>query len=95
MSGKPGFSSFLFWDCEEHKIDYAKRACFVLERVFSMGTEDDVKEAVRYYGVKTIKNEVIKIKVLDKKTVNYVSFLFKIPKRKFVCCKKNVYQNLY
>jgi hypothetical protein len=92
---KPVLSNFIFWDCDEDKIDYARRANFVLERVFSMGTENDIKEAVRYYGIETIKNEIIKIKILDKKTLNYLSFLFKIPKRRFVCCKKNVYQNLY
>ena len=92
---KPVLSNFLFWDCDEDRIDYARRVNFVLERVFSMGTENDIKEAVRYYGIETIKNEIIKIKILDKKTLNYLSILFKIPKRRFTCCKKNVYQNLY
>ena len=92
---KPALSNFLFWDCDQNKIDYAKRVNFVLERVFGMGTENDVKEAIRYYGIETIKNEIIKIKILDKKTVNYLSFSFKISKRMFICCKKNVYQNLY
>jgi hypothetical protein len=94
-SMKPIFSDYLFWDCDTEKIDYARRVNFVLERVFSMGTEKDIREAIRYYGVETIKKEIIQIKILDKKTVNYVSFLFKIPKRKFICCKQNVYQNLY
>jgi hypothetical protein len=76
-------------------MDYEKRINFILERVFSMGTEDDVREVVRYYGIGAIKNEIVKIKVLDKKTVNYLSFTFKIPKRRFVCFRKNVYQNLY
>ena len=92
---KPILSNFLFWDCDEDKIDYARRVNFVLERVFSMGTENDIREAVEYYGIETIKKEITKIKILDKKTINYLSFLFKIPKRKFICCKKNVYQNLY
>jgi hypothetical protein len=60
-----------------------------------MGTEKDTREVVRYYGIDTIKNEIVKIKVLDKKTVNYLSFTFDIPKGGFACYKKNVYQNLY
>jgi hypothetical protein len=92
---KPVLSHFLFWDCDEDKIDYDKRVNFVLERVFSMGTENDVREAIQYYGIETIKNEIVKIKILDKKTINYLSFTFKIPKRKFMCYGKNVYQNLY
>ena len=92
---KPVLSNFLFWDCDKDKIDYARRVNFVLERVFSMGTENDIKEVIQYYGIETIKNEIIKIKILDKKTINYLSFLFKIPQRRFTCCKKNAYQNLY
>jgi hypothetical protein len=92
---KPVLSNYLFWDCDKDNIDYARRVNFVLERVFGMGTENDVKEAIRYYGIETIKNEIIKIKILDKKTLQYLSFLFKIPKRRFICYKKNVYQNLY
>jgi hypothetical protein len=92
---KPVLSNYLFWDCDTEKMDYEKRVNFILERVFGMGTENDVREAVRYYGIDRIKKEVVKIKVLDKKTINYLSFTFKIPKSRFVCFKKNVYQNLY
>jgi hypothetical protein len=92
---KPLLSKFLFWDCNIKKIDYTKDVNFILERVFSMGTEDDIREVVRCYGIDTIKNEIVKIKVLDKKTINYLSFTFNIPKRGFVCYKKDVYQNLY
>ena len=92
---KPVLSNFLFWDCDKDKIDYEKRVNFILERVFGMGTENDVREVIRYYGVETIKNEIIHIKTFDKKTVNYLSLLFSIPKREFICCEKNVYQNLY
>jgi hypothetical protein len=92
---KPVLSKFLFWDCNIKKIDYTKNINFILERVFSMGMEEDIREVVRYYGIDTIKNEIVKIKILDKKTINYLSFTFKIPKRGFVCYKNNVYQNLY
>jgi hypothetical protein len=77
------------------KMDYVKSVNFVLERVFSMGTENDIREVVRYYGLDIIKNEIVKIKILDKKTINYLSFTFNIPKRRFACYKRNVYQNLY
>jgi hypothetical protein len=92
---KPILSKFLFWDCNMESMDYIKRVNFVLERVFSMGTENDIREVVRYYGLDIIKNEIVKIKALDKKTINYLSFTFNIPKKKFVCYRRNVYQNLY
>jgi hypothetical protein len=92
---KPVLSNFLFWDWDMEKINYCKSINFVLERVFSMGTEKDIREVVKYYGVDIIKNEIVKIKILDKKTINYLSFTFNIPKKAFACYKKNVYQNLY
>ena len=92
---KPSLSKFLFEDCNIKKIDYTKNVNFILERVFGMGTEKDIREVVRCYGIDIIKNEIVKIKVLDKKTINYLSFTFNIPKGGFVCYKRNVYQNIY
>jgi hypothetical protein len=45
---KPVLSKFLFWDCNIKKMDYNKNVRFILERVFSMGTEKDTQEVVRY-----------------------------------------------
>jgi hypothetical protein len=91
----PILSKFLLWDCDIKKINYTKNVNFILERVFSMGTERDIREVVRYYGIDIIKNEIVKIKILDKKTINYLSFTFNIPKREFACYKENAYQNIY
>ena len=88
-------SRYLFWDCDIDMLDPDIDRKLILERVFSMGTENDIKEVVRYYDIAAIKNEIITIKILDNKTLNYLSLLFKIPKRRFLCCKKNAYQNLY
>jgi hypothetical protein len=91
----PLLSNFLFWDSDIGQIDFLKQAVFILERVFSMGTEDDVKEVIKYYGIKKIKKEIVKIKFLDKKTLNYLSFTFGIPRWRFKCCKKTVLQGSY
>jgi hypothetical protein len=92
---RPSLSEYLFWDSDIEQIDFGIRASFILERVFSMGTEEDVKETIKYYGIPKIKKEIVKINFLDKKTLNYLSFTFGIPKWRFLCYKKNVLQGSY
>jgi hypothetical protein len=60
-----------------------------------MGTEEDEWEIIKYYGTEMIKKNIVKIKVFDMKTLNYVSVLFKIPRDKFVCYTNNAYQKIY
>jgi hypothetical protein len=91
----PELSNYLFWDSKREDIDYDEQIVLVLERVFSMGTENDEREVIRYYGIDTIKENAVKIKVLDPKTVNYLSITFEIPKRSFLCYLNNVYQKSY
>jgi hypothetical protein len=89
----PSLSKALFWDCDRDKLDYDTNKRFILERVFTRGLESDELEVFRYYGVKVIKTEVTKINYLDKRTLNYLSFILKIPPRRFKCYKKSVSQN--
>ena len=89
---KPKLSKYLFWDINKDNLDYEARASFVLERVFTMGMQEDEWEVNKYYGKERIRKEVVKCKALDKKTLNYLSVFYKIPKRDFVCYRKNVFQ---
>ena len=90
---KPNLSRHLFWDINIDNLDYEHRASFVLERVFTMGMQEDEWEVNRYYGKERIQREVIKCKALDKKTMNYLSIFYKIPKRDFVCYKKDMFRS--
>ena len=85
-------SAFLFWDIDINKLDYDKRASFVLERVFTMGMQEDEWKVNKYYGKERIRKEVIKSKVLDKKTLNYPSIFYEIPKEDFACYTKDLFQ---
>ena len=90
---KPRLSKYLFWDIAERKLDYERRASFILERVFCMGMQEDEWKVNSYYGKDRIRKEVIKCKALDKKTLNYLSVFYGIPKEDFVCYTKDVFQN--
>jgi len=89
---KPKLSKHLFWDIDERKLDYESRASFVLERVFTMGLQEDEWKVNNYYGRERIRKEVVKCKSLDKKTLNYLSIFYEVPKEKFECCMKDVFQ---
>ena len=92
MKRKPKLSKYLFWDIDIKNLDYTRRASFILERVFTMGIQEDEWEVNKYYGRDFIRKEVIKCKALDKKTLNYLSIFYEIPKMDFVCYKKDVFQ---
>jgi hypothetical protein len=81
----PKLSQFLFWDYDVNVLDPDIDRGLILERVFMRGTEDDEREIFNYYGQKIIQETVLNIKYLDKKTLNYLSTIFKIPKEQFRC----------
>ena len=74
------------------KLDYESRVSFILERVFTMGMQEDEWKVNKYYGKERIRKEVIKCKALDKKTLNYLSVLYEIPKKDFACYTKELFQ---
>ena len=86
-------SKFLFWDFKIDLLDPNIDRNLILERVFSLGTENDEKEVFTYYGKDTIKNAILNIKYLDKKTLNYLSIIFDIPKEEFRCYKYSLSKN--
>jgi hypothetical protein len=92
---KPNLSEYLFWDIDTRKLNYDDRASFVLERVFTMGMQEDEWKVNEYYGKERIKREVVKCKLLDRKTLNYLSVFYGIPKKDFACYRKDVYQKSF
>jgi hypothetical protein len=86
-------SEYLFWDYNTNLLDPYIDKNLILERVFSRGTESDEREVFNFYGTNFIKNAILYIKHLDKKTLNYLSIIFGIPKEDFKCYKHNLSGN--
>ncbi len=86
-------SKYLFWDCDIDLLDPNIDKKLILERVFSRGTENDEREVLNYYGKDVIKNTVSEIKYFDKKTLNYLSIIFNIPKEEFKCYRRSLSEN--
>ena len=85
-------SKYLFWDYNIDTLNPNNDINLVLERVFTQGTESDEKEIFRYYNINEIKESVTNIKYFDRKTLNYLSVVFNIPKEEFKCYKKSLSQ---
>ena len=81
----PVFSDQCFWDMDYKVFDFEEDKRFIIGRVLSRGSSKDEKELFNYYGWETIKEEVVNIKYLNNKILNYLSVLFGIKKEQFRC----------
>lgn len=78
-------SQRIFWDVDPHDLDEIENRRFIVERVITRGTLEDWKEIKKFYGLENIKNEILSIRNLDIKTLNFFSSYFEIDKKYFRC----------
>ena len=78
-------SKHLFWDIDKSTFDIQKHRRWLIERVIGYGTLEDWKEITAFYGLEIIGEEAVQIRTLNKKDLNYLSVILKIPKNKFRC----------
>jgi hypothetical protein len=79
------FHRSLFWDTEFEQIDYERNAPYIIGRVLMRGNLQDWYDLKELYGLEKIKREAMQIRYLDKKTLNFCSTYFDIPKEQFRC----------
>ena len=79
----PAFSLQCFWDTDTTVLDFEKDKSFIITRVVNNGTSNDELLMFNYYGWNTVKEEVLKIKYLNKKILHYLSCLFMVEKKYF------------
>lgn len=77
--------SYLFWDIDLNTLDYNKNARFIIQRVIQKGSLKEWKIIKNFYGLDFIKNEILKIRDLDPKTLNFFSTYFSLKKNNFRC----------
>lgn len=57
MSNKPDLTKFrktLFWDTTFDRINFTEHSRYVINRVFERGTEGEILEIIRFYGIDII-----------------------------------------
>jgi hypothetical protein len=77
--------SHLFWDIDLSCADDDSMKRLIIERAFTLGDFEEVRKVIKYYGVEIIKQEIVLAGNLDKKSLNWISIFFKIPKKNFKC----------
>lgn len=78
-------SNHIFWDVDRSKLDWEKRKRFVIYRVVHYGTLEDWYTIEKFYGKKTIGEEMTQERQLDKRVLSFLSCILEIPKEKFRC----------
>ena len=75
----------IFWDTDMNVIDFKAHARFVIQRVIQKGALKDWTTIKKYYGLDFIKQEILLMRNLDTKTLNFFSVYFGLPKTQFRC----------
>lgn len=78
-------SRVIFWDVDYAKIDWDKRARFVIGRVVRYGTVEDWRQVKKKYGLEVIKREMLEETDLDNRSLSFLSCILNIPKEGFKC----------
>jgi hypothetical protein len=74
-----------FWDVDPLKLDGSVNKRLIIERIFTLGSLNEIKTVVQYYGLNQTISILRKITWLDPKTLNFISKIYNIPKRNFKC----------
>lgn len=51
------FKQSLFWDVNVKKLDLKRDGHFIVHRILSYGTMDDLRELIKVYGKKNVRKE--------------------------------------
>jgi len=85
MNSKKDISKILkqcyFWDVDIKAV--SKK--LIIERIFSMGTLDEVAFLLGYYGKKEVEKILLDLNYMDPKTLNFASKYFGRSKTEFRC----------
>jgi len=82
------FSRSYFWDVDPVQLDISKSRQLIIERVFSFGNINDLRQLMKIYSKKDIKESLCNLTYLDPKTLNFASLFLGIPKSRFKCYTK-------
>jgi hypothetical protein len=79
----------LFWDVDPKTLDSTRHQSFIIERILSRGTVDDVRFAEAEYGRNALADVYSKSRTLDPRSASFWSFYLQIP-----CIEKSSPQTL-
>jgi hypothetical protein len=74
-----------FWDVDVDKLDVDRSKRLIIERVFGLGTAEEILLVRNYYGTRVVVNVLRRLNYMDPKTLNFVSKLFNVSLQSFKC----------
>jgi hypothetical protein len=74
-----------FWDVDRNFLDDNNSKRLIIERVFSLGTIEEINLIISYYGREETKRVICKLHYLDPKTLNFASKFLNLRKKEFAC----------
>jgi len=80
------FSSGLFWDINPETLDCDKHINYIVRRVLEVGTLADWNLLCQQLSLPGIVKIAQKLRSIDKKSLNFLSVVSRIPQEQFRCC---------
>jgi hypothetical protein len=82
---KPYDNKRIFWDVDSEKLDFEKKASFIIERVFERGDVEDIRMCRRFYGDEKIADVLLNTKYLPIRKIYLASAILNKPLTAFKC----------
>lgn len=82
---KPYDNDRIFWDVDVEKLDFEKKASFIIERVFERGDVEDIRMCRRFYGDEKIGEVLLNAKWLPLRKLYLASAILDKPLTAFKC----------
>lgn len=79
----------LFWDMDFSKLDPCIHKTHIIQQVLNLGTLEEFRNVLDYYGFDQVKESVKKVGYLDPKTFSFVLWYFNLNKSDLKCYTKN------
>jgi hypothetical protein len=84
---KPYDHPRIFWDVDANKLDFEKKASFIIERVFERGDVEDIRMCRRFYGDEKVIDVLLEAQFLPLLRLHLASGVFDKPLTEFRCYK--------
>jgi len=77
-----------FWDTDLYKLDAFRSRRLIIERIYSLGTLNEMRLVMDYYGKPVVEAVLINLNYLDPKSCNFAALILNIPPSSFKCYKR-------
>jgi len=85
LTTKPYDNNRIFWDVDAEKLDFEKKAAFIIERVFERGDVEDIRMCRRFYGDEKIGEVLLNTRYLPLRKLYLASAILDKPLTAFKC----------